>query len=65
MAYGLSQEDALKALTINPAEVFGAAAELGSLEKGKAGDIVIFDGNPFLAPARVKTVIVGGRLIKD
>ena len=65
VAYGLSQEDALKALTINPAEVFGAAAELGSLEKGKAGDIVIFEGNPFLAPARVKTVIVGGRLIKD
>jgi len=65
MAYGLSQEEALKALTINPAVIFGAGDELGSIEKGKAGEIVIFDGNPLLAPAKVKAVIIGGRLIKD
>ena len=65
MAYGLTQEEALKALTINPAEIFGAADELGSLEKGKEGNVVVFDGNPLLGPAKVKAVVVGGRVIKD
>lgn len=45
MAYGLSEEDALKALTIDPAEIFGAGDELRSLRQGKAGDPVVFSGN--------------------
>ena len=65
VAHGLSQEEAIKALTISPAEIFGAADELGSLEKGKWADVVIFDGNPFLAPARVRMTIIGGRVIAE
>ena len=65
VAHGLPQEEALRALTISPAEIFGAADELGSLEKGKSADIAIFDGNPFLAPARVKTMIIRGHVIAE
>jgi imidazolonepropionase-like amidohydrolase len=62
--YGVSPDDALKALTINPAEIFGAEGEVGSLETGKAADIVIFSGNPMVSPARLKTVIINGKIIE-
>jgi imidazolonepropionase-like amidohydrolase len=61
--YGLPVGEALRALTINPAEIFGVAADVGSLEKGKIADIVIFSGHPILSPARVKTVIIRGRVV--
>ena len=61
--YGLPVGEALRALTINPAEIFGVAGDVGSLEKGKIADIVIFSGHPILSPARVKTVIIGGRVV--
>lgn len=43
---GLSEMDALKAITINAAEIVGLADRIGSIEVGKDADIVIFDGNP-------------------
>lgn len=43
---GLSQEDAMKGLTIYPAEVLNLEDRIGSLEPGKDADIAIFDGNP-------------------
>jgi imidazolonepropionase-like amidohydrolase len=61
--YGLAPEAALRALTASPAEIFGVADRLGSLEKGKYADIVIFDDNPVLTTARVQTVIVNGRVV--
>jgi imidazolonepropionase-like amidohydrolase len=61
--YGLAPEAALRALTINAAEIFGVADRLGSLEKGKYADIVIFDGDPTLTTARVRTVIVNGKIV--
>ncbi|MBP7706997.1 MAG: amidohydrolase family protein [Candidatus Aminicenantes bacterium] len=60
---GLSSEAALRALTVAPAEIFGVADRLGSLEKGKHADIVIWDGDPILTPARARAVIVGGRVV--
>jgi imidazolonepropionase-like amidohydrolase len=61
--YGLAPEAALRALTINAAEIFGVDDRLGSLEKGKYADIVIFDNDPILATARVQTVIVKGKVV--
>ena len=61
--YGLAPEAALRALTIGAAEIFGVADRLGSLEKGKYADIVIFDGDPTLTAARVRTVIVNGKVV--
>ena len=44
---GLKWEDALKAVTINPAKVMGKEDHIGSLEVGKDADIAVFDGDPF------------------
>ena len=43
---GLSEYDALKAITIYPAEITGISDKVGSIEPGKDADIIIFDGNP-------------------
>ena len=43
---GLDEMEALKAITINPAEIVGIDDRVGSIEVGKDADIVIFDGNP-------------------
>ena len=43
---GLDEMEALKAITINPAEIIGLDDRIGSIEVGKDADIVIFDGNP-------------------
>ncbi|HLR35519.1 MAG TPA: amidohydrolase [Tissierellales bacterium] len=43
---GLDEYEALKAITINPAEIIGIDDRVGSIEVGKDADIVIFDGNP-------------------
>lgn len=59
--HGLAPDDALRALTINPAEIFGVADKVGSLEKGKSADIVIFSEDPSLSSAKVRTVIIRGK----
>jgi len=64
-AHGLSEEEAFKALTINPARIFGAADRIGSLEKGKWADLVVFDRNPLAETARVRLVIIRGKVVED
>jgi len=62
---GLSNHEALKAATINGAEYIGAAAEIGSLEKGKLADLIIMDKNPLEDIKNSNSVIytmVNGRL---
>src|SRR5690606_14396058 len=46
-AYGLPFEQALATVTIDAARILGIADRVGSLEKGKDGDVAIFDGDPF------------------
>ena len=62
-AYGLSEEEAIKALTINPARILGLDNELGSLEKGKTANVVIWSGSPIQMRSRVQTVIINGKVI--
>jgi imidazolonepropionase-like amidohydrolase len=63
VAYGLSEEEAVKALTINPARIFGLADRIGSLEVGKAADIIISTKPIIQASAKIKTVIINGQVI--
>ena len=62
VAGGLPHDEALRALTVNPAVIFGVAGDLGSLEKGKVANLTIFENDPLLSPARVKAVIIRGEI---
>lgn len=57
---GLSWDDALKALTINPAEILSIADRVGSLEKGKDADVVVWSGDPLDARSEIEIVLVNG-----
>jgi imidazolonepropionase-like amidohydrolase len=61
VAWGLSKDDAIKALTINAAEILGVGASVGSLEEGKIANLFIVDGDPLELTTNVKNVIVNGR----
>jgi imidazolonepropionase-like amidohydrolase len=63
VAHGLSEKEALKALTINPARILGIEEEVGSLEAGKTANVAIWTGSPIQGRSRVETVIIKGKLI--
>src|SRR5208282_6451785 len=58
---GLSREDALRALTLSPAEIYGVADRLGSIEKGKIANLVVTRGDLFDDATTVQMIIVDGR----
>jgi imidazolonepropionase-like amidohydrolase len=58
---GMSEEEALKAITINAAEIIGVADRVGSLEVGKDADIVVFSGHPFDYRTVAELVLVDGQ----
>lgn len=60
--YGMSCEDALKAITINPAKALGVEDKVGSIEVGKDADLVVFDGDPFKARTKTVVTIVDGEI---
>lgn len=55
-ANGLSQEEALAAITVNPAQIWGISDHYGTLEPGKDADIVVWDGDP-LEPSSAPTAL--------
>ena len=59
---GMPEEEALKAITINAAEVIGVEDRVGSLEPGKDADLVVFDGHPFDYRTVVELVLVDGQV---
>ncbi|MEW4567191.1 amidohydrolase family protein [Tautonia sp. JC769] len=61
VAYGLPEEDAIKAVTLVPAEIFGVADQLGSIEPGKRANLVIAAGHLLQPTTEVKHLIIGGR----
>ena len=63
VAFGLPPEEALKAVTINPAEMFGVADQLGSLDVGKTANVVVANGDPLDVRTDVKHVFIQGREI--
>jgi imidazolonepropionase-like amidohydrolase len=58
---GLSQADAVRALTLSPAEIYGVADRLGSIEAGKIANLVVTDGDLFQEKTRVRYVFVDGK----
>ena len=61
--FDLPDEEALKAVTINAAEILGVADRVGSLEPGKDADVLILDGYPLNAKTWVEKVFVDGELV--
>ncbi|MGI6450215.1 MAG: amidohydrolase family protein [Desulfitobacteriia bacterium] len=61
---GMKEEDALKAITIWPAEILGVAKRIGSLEEGKDADLVVWDGKPLSLEASAEVVIINGQIVK-
>jgi imidazolonepropionase-like amidohydrolase len=63
VAHGLSEDDAVQAMTINPARILGIDDQVGSLEIGKTANVVIWTESPIQLRARVETVIIEGKII--
>ena len=60
-AYGLSAEEALKGMTLWPAEILGVGEYLGTIEVGKVANLVVTDGSPLEISSNVQQLIIGGR----
>lgn len=59
-AFGLPKEEALRAVTINPAEIFGVADRIGSLEPGKIANVIVTDGDPLEVRTNLVRLFIGG-----
>ncbi len=65
LRYGVSEEDALKTITINPAIMLGIDERTGSLEKGKDADIAIFNAHPFSVYTKCEMTLIDGEIYFD
>jgi imidazolonepropionase-like amidohydrolase len=61
VAYGLPYDEALKAVTLYPAEIFGVADQLGTLETGKIANIIVTNGDPLELTTDVKFLFIKGQ----
>ncbi|HRG40361.1 MAG TPA: amidohydrolase family protein, partial [Saprospiraceae bacterium] len=59
-AYGMGIDEALKAVTINAAEIFDVADKYGSIEKGKIANILVTTGDPFETKTKIEKVFIRG-----
>ena len=60
---GMTREEALRAVTINAAEIMGVDSRIGSLVPGKDADVVIWDGDPLSVDYRVYCTVVDGKVV--
>lgn len=60
-AYGLSEEEALKAITLYPAQILGVDDRVGSLKPGKDATLFIASGNPLETPTQITAAYIQGR----
>ncbi|HEX9895246.1 MAG TPA: amidohydrolase family protein [Gemmatimonadales bacterium] len=60
VAYGLDPEEALRAVTINPARIWGVADQLGSIERGKVANLIVTTGDPLDVRTQIRHVFVRG-----
>ncbi len=63
VAYGMTWEQALRAVTLSPAEAFGVGGQYGSLEVGKVANVVVWTGDPFEFSTGVEHVFIRGKEI--
>jgi len=62
-AFGLPKEEALKAVTIYPAQIFGIDKLVGSIEQGKVANLIVTDGDPLEFRTRVKYMFINGKAV--
>ena len=65
VAFGMSWDDALRAVTLTPAEIFGVADRVGSLAPGKDANVVVWGGDPFEMLTTVDAVFLRGRRVQS
>ncbi len=60
-AFGLPRDEALKSVTLYPAQILGVGDRLGSIEPGKVADLIITDGDPLEITTRIEQVYINGK----
>ncbi|WZL73775.1 amidohydrolase [Clostridiaceae bacterium 35-E11] len=60
---GMEEKEALRAITINPAEILGIDDKVGSIKEGKDADLVIWDGHPFALASQVAYTLIDGKVV--
>jgi len=60
-AYGLAADEALKAMTLYPARIFGVEARLGTIEPGKIANLIVTDGDPLAIRTRILHLVIAGK----
>jgi len=63
VGFGLPYEEALKAVTLYAAQIWGVADELGSIEKGKWADLIVTDGDPLETRTQIKQMFIAGAAV--
>jgi len=63
VSFGMTWEQALRAVTLTPAETFGVAGQYGSLDAGKVANVVVWTGDPFELSTGVEHVLIRGKEI--
>jgi imidazolonepropionase-like amidohydrolase len=63
VAFGMSWDDALRAVTITPAEMFGVGDRIGTLQQGRDANVVVWSGDPFEPLTRAEAVYVKGQQV--
>lgn len=63
VGFGLPYSEALKAVTINAAEIWGVADQTGSIEKGKIANLYVTDGDPLEARTQIKRLFIKGKSV--
>ncbi len=59
--FGLPEEEAYKAVSLNAAEIFGVGKRLGSIDEGKTADLIVTDGDPLQANTHIKQMFLDGK----
>ena len=62
VAYGLPYEEALKAVTLYPAQIFGLADQVGTIEQGKVANLIVTNGDPLELTTDVRYLFIKGQL---
>jgi imidazolonepropionase-like amidohydrolase len=62
VAYGLPHDEALKAVMLNAAQIFGLADQLGTLEPGKIANVIVTNGDPLELQTQVRYLLIKGEL---
>jgi imidazolonepropionase-like amidohydrolase len=63
IGFGLSADEALKSITLYPAQILGVADRVGSLEKGKDATLFVCDGDPLETPTQITAAWISGRAV--